>query len=279
LEINESVNPPKSGQHDSTCPFCEGADPVLRGLTTHKGSENSSSTLEGNLEDKPTYVLEKDLIEEFPVNVAPAAHHLIPGNQAMDGHSIEEYTTTQVGTNLLEDIGYDINGKPNGVWLPTFPDLYKNKSVEVKGKKYKGYDITGFMWGDDNKPVESGAADVLPDEQKIPIVNMIQSRWGQAHIGDHKGTGYDRTCRDRLTLLYNLMFTFWENACDKATDDNGKWRPPYGLVGRINLQSSFMLNCIMPRDEPKAWTQWVSNYAKDYTDLCKQPFRGKIKLR
>lgn len=40
-----------------------------------------------------------------------------------------------------------------------------------------------------------------------------------------------------------------------------------------------MLNGIMPRDEPKAWTQWVSNYAKDYTDLCKQPFRGRVKFR
>lgn len=266
MEIGESVSPPSSGQHDSTCPFCAGAEPVLRGLTTHKGSENSSSTLATNLGDQPTYVLEKDLVEEFPVNVVPAAHHLIPGNQAMDGHAIEEYTTTTVGSDLLEDIGYDINGEENGVWLPTFPDIYKNKSIKLKGKTFKGVDISKSMWGD------------LPEEEKIPIVNLIQSRWGQAHIGDHKGTGYDRACRDRLDLLHNLLLNFWESACKKSTASNGKLRPPYGLVGRINLQSRFMLLSIMPRGEPKKWTQWVSNYAKDFTDISQQPFRGTVRF-
>jgi hypothetical protein len=250
---------------------------VLLGLTTHKGSANNSSTLATNLGDEPSYVLEKDLIEEFPVNVVPAAHHLIPGNQAMDGHAIEEYTTTAVGTNLLEDIGYDINGKPNGVWLPTFPDIFKNKAVEVKGKVFKGHDITKHMWGNKNQPVESGLAEVLPDAQKIPIVNLIQARWGQAHIGDHKGTGYDRACRDRLDLLNNLLLTFWQSACSKS-ENNGKLNPPYGLVGRINLQSQFMLECISPRDSARQWTQWVSNYAKDFTELSKKPFRGVTKF-
>jgi len=277
MQIGESVSPPSSGMHDSTCPFCQGTDPILRGLKTHKGSENKSSTLATNLGDKPTYILEKGLLEEFPVNVAPAAHHLIPGNQAMDSHPIENFTTTEVNKNLLEDIGYDINGKENGIWLPTFPDIYKNKSVEVDGGAFKGYDISKYMWGADNVPVESGVATELPEEHKIPIVNIIQERWGQAHIGDHKGTGYDQACRDRLTLLTNLLLTFWISACEKSFDKNGKLNPPYGLVERINLQSRFMEHSIMPRNSPRSWTQWVSNYAKDFTDLAKKPFRGRIK--
>lgn len=276
MEIGESIVPPTSSQHDPTCPFCAGADPILRGLTTHKGSENSSSKLATNLGDQPSYVLPKDLIEEFPVNVAPAAHHLIPGNQAMDGHPIEQYTSTKVNGELLEDIGYDINGKENGVWLPTYPDIYKGKSVPVGGKKFKGHDISKHMWGEDNQAVKSGKAAVLPEAQKIPIVNQIQERWGQAHIGDHKGTGYDRACRDRLTLLTDLVLTFWESVCEKSSKSDGKLNPPYGLVGRINLQSQFMLNAIMPRRSPSRWTQWVSQYAKDFTELAKQPFRGRI---
>jgi hypothetical protein len=264
MEIAESVSPPLSGAHDNTCPFCNGEEPVLRGLTTHKGSENSSSTLAGNLRDKPTYILEKGVVEDFPVPVVPAAHHLIPGNQAMDGHPIEQYTTTKVNGQLLEDIGYDINGKENGVWLPTFPDIYKKKKVSVKGKIFKGLEIGKQKWGD------------MSEEDKIPIVNIIQSKWGQAHIGDHKGTGYDRACRDRLTLLHNLLMTFWEPECKKSNDDNGKLIPPYGLVERINLQSQHMCNTIMPRKSPGEWSQWVSNYAKDFTDLAKKPFRGTI---
>src|SRR5882757_7859535 len=225
MEIGESVSPPLSGMHDSTCPFCQGTDPVLRNLTTHQGSENDSDTLATNLGNQPSYVLEKDVIAETPVNVAPAAHHLIPGNQAMDGHPIEDYTTTKINSNLLEDIGYDINGKENGVWLPTFPDTYKNKSITIKGKKFKGHDITKHMWGSDNKPVKSGIATELPEEEKIQIVNLIQDLWGQAHIGDHKGTGYDKACIDRLDLLNNLMMSFWEQKCDKSTEASGKLRP------------------------------------------------------
>lgn len=271
MEIGESVTPPKSGLHDSTCPFCAGADPVLRKLTTHKGSENSPSKLAGNLGDKPSYVLEKGLIEDFPVNVAPAAHHLIPGNQAMDGHPIEKYTTTKAsGSKLIEDIGYNINGKGNGVWLPTYPDTYKGKSVTVDGKSSKGYHISNHMWGSDNKPVKSGKVTALPEEEKVPIVNLIQARWGQAHIGDHKATDYDKAARDRLALLTDLMLTFWKSACEKSSNSDGKLNPPYGLVERINLQSKFMCNAIMPRTSPASWTQWVSIYAKEFTDLAKK---------
>jgi hypothetical protein len=274
VEIGESVAPPSSGQHDSTCPFCAGREPQLLGLTTHRGADNDSSTLGSNLDDEPTYTLEKDLIEEFPVNVAPAAHHLIPGNQAMDPHEIEQYTTVDKNPELLEDIGYDINGEKNGVWLPTYPDLYKNKYVEITGKRFKGYDISKYMWAADNVPVKTGLAEVLPEEMKLKVVNLIQARWGQAHIGDHKGTGYDRACRDRLTLLTNLMMSFWEPKCEKSTDDSGKLRPPYGLVERINLQSEYMELCIMPRKSPRSWTQWVSNYAKDLTTLAQENYRG-----
>jgi hypothetical protein len=278
MEIAESVAPPASGRHDSTCPFCAGADPVLRGLTTHPGAENNSDTLGGNLGDQPSYVLPAGLIEEDPVNVVPAAHHLVPGEGVMDGHPVEQFTTTTKNSNLLEDIGYDVNGAENGVWLPTYPDIYKAKSITIKGKKFKGYDITKHMWGADSDTVKSGKAAALSEEAKVPIVNLIQGRWGQAHIGNHKATGYDQAARDRLTLLTDLLLTFWEDACEKSSDAAGKLNPPYGLVERINLQSKFMLNGIMPRDAPKSWTLWVSNYAKDYTDLAKKPFRGTIKF-
>lgn len=276
MQVGESVAPPVSGQHDATCPFCAGGTPALRGLTTHAGAENSSTTLTSNLGNIPTYTLEKDLIEEFPVNVAPAAHHLLPGNQAMDPHSIEMLTTVKKNSNLLEDIGYDINAEENGVWLPTYPDLYKNKSIEINGKSYKGYDVSKYMWAADNIPVSSGGASVLPEATKIKVVNLIQARWGQAHIGDHKATKYDQACRDRLTLLKNLMVNFWIPKCNQSQDQNGKLRPPYGLVQRINLQSTFMNQSIMPRRSPREWQQWVSMYAKEFTELAKKGFRGKV---
>jgi len=243
-------------------------------LTTKRGADNSSSTLGSNLDDAPDYTLEKDLIEEIPVRVAPAAHHLIPGNQSMDPHPIEEYTTTAKNADLLEDIGYDINGAENGIWLPTYPDLYKSTMVEVGGKSFKGFDVSKYMWGADNVPVRTGLAAVLPEPRKISVTNIVQARWGQAHIGDHKGTGYDRACRDRLTLLFDLMVSFWEPKCEKSTDDQDKLRPAYGLVQRINLQSKFMKNSITPRKEPRKWTQWVSNYAKEFTTLAKSLYRG-----
>jgi len=274
MEVWESISKPSNDQHDSTCPFCAGGEPELRGLTTCKGSENSSSTLEGNLGNKPDYILERDIVEEVPVNVVPAAHHLIPGNQAMDGHDIEKYTTTKKNGNLLEDIGYDINGKKNGVWLPTYPEIYKSKKVEVKGKRFDGWDISKYMWGYDNKPVKSGIAQQLPPEEKIRIINIIQSKWGQAHIGDHKGTDYDKACRERLTLLHSLMKTFWEPKCEKSTKTNRKLMPPYGLVERINLQSEYMLESIMPRKWPRNWTEYVSNYALDYAEQYKNTHIG-----
>ena len=108
MEVLESITKPSNDQHDSTCPFCAGGEPELRGLTTCKGSENRSPTLKTNLGNQPDYILERDIVEDFPVNVVPAAHHLIPGNQAMDEHKIEKYTTTKENKKLLEDIGYNI---------------------------------------------------------------------------------------------------------------------------------------------------------------------------
>ncbi len=196
----------------------------------------------------------------------------------MAKHPIEEYTTTKKNSNLLQDIGYDINGEKNGIWLPTLPDIYKDKTVEVRGKQFVGHDISKHMWGSDNKPVKSGIAAVLPEPEKVKVANLIQERWGQAHIGDHKGTGYDRACLDRLDLLHTLMSTFWQMACEKSSSADGKLNPPYGLVERINLQSLFMQLGITPHKSPKTWTQWVSNYAKDFTEFSLKPFRGRVQL-
>lgn len=262
MEVLESITKPSNDQHDSTCPFCAGGEPELRGLTTCKGSENRSPTLKTNLGNQPDYILERDIVEDFPVNVVPAAHHLIPGNQAMDEHKIEKYTTTKENKKLLEDIGYNINGKENGVWLPSYPDIYKTKKVKVKGKVFDGIDIGKSKWGS------------LSPEEKIRIIDIIQSKWGQAHIGDHKGTDYDKACRDRLTLLHSLMKTFWEPKCEKSTKTNDKLMPPYGLVERINLQSKYMLQCIMPRKWPRNWTEYVSNYALDYAEQYKKTHIG-----
>src|ERR1700737_297587 len=147
MHFGESVSPPSSGRHNSTCPFCAGDAPELMGWQTKQGDMKDERVLGKNLgtkelivEDKrvgPVYpceggdephngwAVEAGYINDIniPVIIKPTPHHLIPGNAAMAESNLEKGTCMSHG-EIKEDIGYNIDGPQNGIWLPHLPHVY-----------------------------------------------------------------------------------------------------------------------------------------------------------
>jgi hypothetical protein len=110
--------------HDEDCYFCnrkKDPDPLVNDLDDEDvdGLEsegvrfaNSSSKLGTALGGRPDD--HKVMSKGFASRVA--AHHLIPGNASLANSDIMDYLWTD--GEAAGNIGYNVNSRPNGVWLP-----------------------------------------------------------------------------------------------------------------------------------------------------------------
>jgi hypothetical protein len=305
MEICESINPPKSGKHDSTCPFCAGDKPQLLNYKTKHGTLKDEEALGQNLRDTGTitadrgknnvgniyplpgggqphdgWVIKKEVLLEDEIWMKATPHHLIPGKGAMAKSRIEEWT---IAGKIEQDIGYSIDCAQNGIWLPYLPSIYtiKHVSQEIKEK----YGVSG---SDARMTTFYGTRwEPLHDDTKHDIGYMIMSETSlQFHYTDHDDPYhhidtdecYDDNAQERCDQLADLMTTFWKPQCEHAKDKaDGKIPPPYGLVERINLQSKYMRNGITGL--PRLWTEWVTTLVQDFiADLLSGRVKHKIKF-
>lgn len=289
MQINESVNPPKSGRHNASCPICAGENtPKLLNYDTKHGALKDEKALGKNLrasgeikdddghtihpfkggkDDHQGWQVDKGVLEPIVVIVKPTPHHLIPGNAAMAPSKLEKWTTTSKGPKLKQDIGYDIDCTLNGIWLPHLPHVYWT-SYKTQTKRW--CDIYG-KW-----------SELDPDEQEFVGKVVMGETSLQMHYTDHDdpyidmphNTTYDGEAKKRCDMLAQLMDKFWSIKCKKSKGSDGKLRPPYGLVERINLQSEFMRKRIT--GPPGRWKSFVSPLAQVF---AKGVRTGKIKLK
>jgi hypothetical protein len=278
MDIGESVSPPASGKHDDTCPFCGGEEPELLHLHTKDGAKKNERALGKNLRSSDMVVTESGVGEVWPlpggsdnhkgwtvpegvfadiaVFIKPTPHHLLPGNAAMAKSKVETWTLASKG-KIKEDVGYNIDGADNGIWLPHLPHIHWTSYMD-RAKKIRFSDHYG-TW-----------KDLSPEEQTwIGIVVMGDTQL-QMHYTDHddayahvdNDTTYDDEALERCNLLADLMQDVWSRKCPKERKKK-KLDPPYGIIERLNLQSQYMRNRIS--GPPKRWKSWVSPLAQDYT--------------
>lgn len=295
MELLEAVTPPATGQHDSTCPFCAGTDKCeSKGYNTKHGALKDEKELgknlakrgqitsdkevgavyptEGGDDDHDGWIVTPNILEEFAVEIKPTPHHLIPGNAAMEPSSLEEWTCKKHGL-LKEDVGYNIDCAENGIWLPHLPHIHWTRMFD-KAKGLRFSDVFG-KWS------------ALSDLRKKAVGYLIMSEtWLQMHYTDHDDpyvhvdneTTYDSEAKERCNLLGDLMMAFWAPKCPAAEDETDKkFHPPYGIINRINLQSTFMRQRITGR--PTFWESWVSQLAQDFSEDLKQdrlPLRKRM---
>lgn len=275
-------------QCSEDCPFCK--DKELRGYKTKKGSAKDETRLRRNLKHKGTVDSEKgvgpvfplagggdpttgweakaDVLESFPVKMAAAPHHIIPGKAAMDPSRLEKWTVE--GDKIKEDIGYNIDAAQNGIFLPHLPEIYFTRHApDTKTPMAKFY---GQTW----KELSPSA------KESIGFIIMTETNL-QLHYTDHDDpyvhmdneTSYDDESKMLCNELADKMLDdYLESECK---DGDGKVNPPYGLVLEINLASSEMKMKIT--GFPKEWSSWVSPLAQELTHVLRSSGGPRAQMR
>lgn len=311
-ELCEGVAPGLLGELDTTCPFCEGKGPIaLRNLKTKHGELKQEKRLHDNLESSgdvtsedvgpvmPTpgggqphagWVVEACVFEDTPVEIPAAPHHVIPGKAAMAASALEKWTCASKG-KILEDIGYNIDGAPNGIFLPHLPHIHFTRHFEYidshgQTRSETKVATSGKRAG---QTVKKTFADVFGSWRSLSSLRrnaigflVMGETWLQMHYTDHDDpyahvdneTNYDDEVKGRCNLLANLVPTYFAARCPHAKTDDGKYFPPYGLVSRINGISQYFKTRITGK--PSYWQSWVSPLAQDYTQATST---GDVPLR
>jgi hypothetical protein len=279
MQVKLPVSAPAAGSAcDPDCPFCE--NKTYLGYHTKRGDQKDEKVLAANLRSSATITSDKevgavyplpgggdsttgwlakaDVFESFPVRMAAAPHHLIPGNASMAPSRLEQWTCAG---KIIEDIGYSIDCAQNGIFLPHLPEIYWTKHHPETGKPMARH--YGQTWSDLS----------LASKQSIGFVVMNETSL-QMHYTDHddpyvhvdNDTTYDDECKNECNQLADLMQSKELKA--KCKDSNGKLAPPYSLVHRINAKSAAVRSRIT--GSPSQWTSWVSPLAQDLTHDWKQ---------
>jgi len=244
---------PMMTQTTSPCWFCEEepktdltngedespASPEGQTEGAENGESNDASVLGKNLGDRPTWSIKHKVDPEDPIaagestNIVPAAHHLLPGGASVNkATGLHKYMLWK-GKNSLGlsgPIGYDINSAPNGVWLP---GNYAVRKDTVFNK----------TWGDFKDPFKNAYA-------RAAMKNAGNLQLHDAH------PAYNSNAKQTLLDLAKKLDEMWQDrskcpVCKKDMKD--KNRPPYGLVGRLNMLSGeHRKTLIFPEQNRKA---------------------------
>lgn len=167
--------------------------------------KNKSSKLGTALGDKPE---PSTTVNGGSHDITVAAHHLIPGNASLKPSPILNYVTKTKG-KIAENIGYNVNSAPNGVWLPGW------------------YAISG--WGalrlSDN---------AFCTEYVKACMRETRTQFHDTH------PLYSEDVKRKLASLVVKIENTGQALCDeckKIKENDGLLPPPYGLVGELDRLS------------------------------------------
>ncbi len=188
--------------------------------------------------DKVVQVYQKtkgDVEEEYDLQYAP--HHLIPGNESLKGSkvvpfmgdddSIKKYAEGQA--SHIKDgffIGYNVNSAKNGVWLPS-PYALSNRN---EWPAEPGIKVV-------KKRLGARQADQTEDFKVAYVAESIKESKGRQFHMRHKK--YSDKVRELLKAIAQRMKLMANGECPIASSSkkDGKFDPPMGLVGRLNVLS------------------------------------------
>jgi A nuclease family of the HNH/ENDO VII superfamily with conserved AHH len=160
-----------------------------------------------------------------------AAHHLIPGNAALGASTILKFIS-QTKKRIQKNIGYNVNGEHNGIWLPG--------SYAVRASN-------------DNTPVEDKTWSELPPIKPTfhpTYVRAIVKKAQGAQFHDTHGA-YSNGVLKRLDTVAKLMEPkpkeyFCKKCEKKAKGKGGKLPPPYWLKGNLVHLSGWLKKRLKP---------------------------------
>ncbi|HEY4366067.1 MAG TPA: AHH domain-containing protein [Steroidobacteraceae bacterium] len=227
MEIGEAIAVSViADSKDEPCWFCEetgepdrtndeAADPETsdgeaEDAVPENHEKNDASKLGTNLGDQPTWSVSCPT-GEGKVDVQSAAHHCIPGNASLKkANKLHRFMRKGGPLSLQSDIGYGVNHKNNGVWLPGNYGVRSGKDHYTKG------------WGSFDEGFKNNYA--------IRAMRKAGVQFHDAH------PTYSEKVLETLQDIATKIGQPKEKCpiCDKKYD---KRRPPYGLVGRLDSVS------------------------------------------
>lgn len=204
--------------HDETCYFCTAdkepedlvngmtdkydEDADIDGVTFHNDSGELASSLGGSPGVKNVRVDSKSK------PCSTAAHHLIPGNAALKPSKLMAEKWMWKEGMAKGNIGYEVNSRPNGVWLPG------NYAVRP--------------W--------SSLGDVFKQDYAFAAIK----EWGRQFHDAH--TDYSNEVLKALDAIAEKLKKNEDLWCEKAKNQHEKGpderNPLYGIVARLHTLSA-----------------------------------------
>lgn len=200
------------------------ASPEGKTAGPENSETNDASLLGGNLGSRPRWNIYHKVDPEDPITsgtqteIVPAAHHLLPGNASVNKAApLHKYMLWE-GKNplgLKGPIGYDINNKENGVWLPGNYAVRKETDFKQNWSQFE----SGFQ---------------------TAYAKAAMKTAGNLQLHDAH-TAYNKNVLKTLQDIAKKLDAMWVDRskcpiCKKEMQDRNE--PPYGLVGRLNRLSS-----------------------------------------
>lgn len=236
-------------KHDDSCYFCSAdkqPEDLVNGLTDDYDEDadidgvtfkNDSGKLASNLGKSPG--LKQIFLAKRRCNVSVAAHHLIPGNAALKKSDLfvsEEYLWTD--GKAKGNIGYDVNSRPNGQWLPG------NYAV---------------------RPWSTQDAD-FKQQYAYRAIDKWQMQFHDAH---EKYSDEVRLALDQIYTKLEAGMDLWcPEAKKKKKRKAAERNPLYGLVARLHSVSDRLRRYLVYPVSNWRTNLWTSahslNYMNDY---------------
>ena len=175
-----------------------------------------------------------------PYRVQYAPHHLIPGNESLDGstlvpfmgddNAISEYSAGQASKIKAGGfIGYDVNSADNGEWLPSPYALSMRNDWPAEAEVQVVKRRTGLDLGPATEAFKAAYV-------AAAIAQSGGKQFHMRHLAySEKVQGILKAVAERLALMSESGIC---PEAQKGKADDGKFDPPYGLVARLSVLSN-----------------------------------------
>lgn len=222
---------------------------------------------------KPEFSEQPIRIGDLRMPLTVAAHHIIPGKASLPKSTVRKYIWKSEGT-IKGDIGYDVDGAENGIWLPTHHAASSKMNPEKDGDGQIRIGEQGVLVNDDDAPEDSYAmswsalsnkakkykgddpnfAELFVPRYTQQAMKLLSRQFHDAHP---KYNDWVKERLDRLAAQVESL-SLGCSECQKSKEKS----PPYALVFRLNALSGTISGALLgsPR---KSWGKvFTSVYAK-----------------
>lgn len=201
--------------------------------------------------------------QDLPLSIA--AHHVIPGEDGLPKSRLADLVWKSRGV-IQENIGYDVDGSENGVWLPAHQGLSaamgKRATVTVPDKDDPVLAVARRYRELSELRDEEALIGSFIDRYTQSAMNHFKRQFHDSH-GEYSG----RIVAKLDEMADSIWIAAWH--CDRCTDAAGKKAPPpYAVVAALNALSQ-AVSSMLTRWPPSEWNELLvtSEYARRFCQV------------